>query len=460
MRRPALKIEGAQFIVTVDPERRIIRDGSILIEGQRIARVGKAAELADAVADRVIDARDMVVTPAFCNAHVHISYAHAVRGIFPDNLAPSIYLGHVFKLQQAMSEEDEYYTSLLAITELLKSGTTCFLDPGTTKYLDACLPVYEQTGCRVVVGAQVVDQPNPLNLPVSSTADAVALMEKTIRDYDQRLDGHVRSWAMPFSADYCSPELLVVAKRLADQYQTGLTLHQTNSPASIQESLTRYGRRPIEFLESVGVLGPNVLLAHVIGVDDAEIDAIARTQTRVVMCPSAALKMGSGTTVRGRLPEMLRRGVCVGLGTDAGNNSNLIETQRAMYLAATLYKDARESTDVVPAEVALEMATINGARALGFDSEIGSIEVGKRADLVLLDTARPEWRSLFNPINNLVYSADGRSVHTVIADGKVVVEAYQPTFVDERRLIDKVQTIGEKLLAKTGVNFSPRWPVV
>ena len=168
---PTLKIEGARFLITMDASRRIIQDGSVVIEGQRITRVGKAAELTGVPADQVIDAREMVVTPGFCNNHMHISYAHAVRGIFPDDLNPAVYLANVFKLQGAMTEEDEYYTSLLGITELLKYGTTCFLDPGSTKFLDACLQAYEESGCRIVVGAQVVDQPNPINIPVTSTQD-------------------------------------------------------------------------------------------------------------------------------------------------------------------------------------------------------------------------------------------------------------------------------------------------
>ena len=130
MPEATLKMENAQFILTVDPQRRIIRNGSILIEGQRIVRVGKDSELAEVTAERVIDAREMVVTPGVCNGHMHISYAHATRGIFPDNLEPGEYLTNVFKLQAAMTEEEEYLTSLLGITELLNYGTTCFLDPG------------------------------------------------------------------------------------------------------------------------------------------------------------------------------------------------------------------------------------------------------------------------------------------------------------------------------------------
>jgi 5-methylthioadenosine/S-adenosylhomocysteine deaminase len=454
-----LKIQNARFILTVDPQRRIIRDGSILVEGQRITRLGKASELNSVSAYRVIDAREMVVTPGFVNGHMHISYAHAVRGVFPDDLGRE-YLPNVFRLQAAMTEDEEYYTSLLAITELLKYGTTCFLDPGSTKYLDRCLQAYQESGCRIIVGAQVVDRPNSLNLPVFKASDAIDRMEQTISAYNNRLDGRIKVWAMPFSAALASSGLLVAAKELADKYQTGMTLHHNNSATFVEACVQQYGRRPTQYLESLGVLGANVTLAHCLGIDQSEVDCLARTHTRVVMCPTAAIKGGVGMTRYGLLPEMLMQGVTVGLGTDAGNNSNLLESLRSMYLAAVLYKDSRQDVKMVPAESALEMATIGGAAALGLADDIGSIEVGKKADLLLFDTRRPEWRALFNPVNSLVYNADGRSVHTVIIDGNVVVEGHQPLFVDEWGLIQKVQAIGEDLLSRTGVSYPSRWPVV
>jgi cytosine/adenosine deaminase-related metal-dependent hydrolase len=285
-------------------------------------------------------------------------------------------------------------------------------------------------------------------------------MEETVQSYDGKLDGRVRAWAMPFAADYCTPELLTAAKEIADRNHTGLTLHQGNAPAAVNAFLSRYGKRPVEYLEDIGVLGPNVLLAHVIGLDEAEVDCLARTGAKAVMCPTAALKMGQGITSQGLLPEMLEKGVCVGLGTDAGNNSSLIETMRSMYLITVLFKDARQTTDVIPAETALEMATIQGATALGLGDDIGSIEEGKKADLVLFDTKRPEWRTIFNPVNNLVYNADGRSVHTVIVDGRVVVEDHTPVFVDEWELIQKVQKLGQDMLQRTGISFPQRWPVI
>jgi cytosine/adenosine deaminase-related metal-dependent hydrolase len=460
MPTPSLKIEHARYVVTVDPERRIIQDGSILVEDGRIRRVGKAAELASARADRVIDARHLVVTPGFVNGHMHISYGHVVRGIFPDDVGSP--LGTVFKLQLAMTEEEEHASTLLGVLELLKNGTVCFVDPGSTKFPDACLQAYEDAGIRVVLGEGVTDLEAPIPLPRYSTQDAVSRTASFLETWHGRLGGRLRAWAMPFSAETCSAELLRALKRLADDHGTCLTLHHNSGVKARQDYQTKHqSPSPTQYLESIGVLGRNVVLAHVLGLDAAEMDAMARTGTTAAMCPVTAAKGGRGVGEHGRLPELLTRGVKVALGCDSPNNCNHLDIVRALNMAAIQYKDARQDMKQVPAETALELATLTGAQALGIGDEIGSLEPGKKADLVLFDTQRPEWQAMFNPINNLVYNADGRSVHTVVVDGRVVIDAYRQTFVDESRLYAKVQEIGEKLLARAGVTPGrPRWPIV
>ena len=452
-----LKIENARYILTVDPQRRIIRDGSVVIEGQRISQIGKARDLAGVTADRVIDAQEMVVTPGFYNGHMHISYAHAVRGIFADDVADRLVT--VFQLQDAMTEEEEYHTSLLAIVELLKNGSTCFVDTGTTKFPDACMQAYEDSGCRIILGEGLTDIPENRKLPLYSTSEAISRAEQWIKKYDHRLNDRVRCWPMPFSAVNCTPELLKGLKKLADEYRTGMTFHHTLTPKLQQSFKAKHGMLATEFLEEIGVLGSNVLLAHVMGLDDAEIDCLARTQTNVVMCPANAIKQAKGIKENGKMPEMLARGVNVMLGSDSVNSSNHLDIVRSMNLAACIYKDARQDTKMIPAEQAIEMGTLMGAQACGLGDELGSIEVGKKADLVLFDTKRPEWRALFNPVNNLVYSADGRSIHTVIVDGRIVVENYKQNFVDEWRLIQKVEEIGQALLARMKVSIPQRWPI-
>ena len=459
MAAPSIKIEDVLYALTMDAERRIITDASVLIEGDTITRVGKSSEMADVAADRTIDASDFVLTPGFIGGHMHISYAHATRGIFPDDLGPD-YLPNVFRLQGIMSPEEERLTSLLAITELLKYGVTTFVDPGSTKHIAACLNAYRTAGCRIVTGTQVTDRPNPLNVPTYDTDEALAVTERTISEFDGELDGMARAWAMPFSSEYASPELLSGVARMAKDSNTRVTIHHSFSGAATEDWKARTGVTPTGFLRQIGFLDEDVLLAHALGIAEDDVGIIAESGASVVMCPPAAAKGGSGMTRDALLPELLDAGVPVALGTDAPNNSNLIETLRAMYLAAILYKDGRRDVSMIPAETALELGTVTGAEALGMSESIGSIEVGKKADLVLFDTMRPEWRTLFNPVNNLVYSADGRSVHTVIVNGSVVVRDHTPTFVDERELIGDVQRIGESMLARSGVSFPSRWPVV
>jgi 5-methylthioadenosine/S-adenosylhomocysteine deaminase len=454
-----LKIDHARFVLTLDPERRIVQDGSVLIEGQKIVRVGKASELADVAADRVVDGRRFVVAPGFFNGHMHISYAHAVRGIFPDDLENRLF--HVFNLQSAMTEQEEYLTTVLGILELLQNGTTTFLDPGTTRFPDACFQAYQDSGIRVVWSECVTDRPAPVKLPRFPAAEAIERSAAFIDRWHGRLDGRMQAMAMAFSCETASGELLQGLKRLVDERGVGLTLHHQSGESERKRYQAEHGATPTEYLEQLGVLGPNVLLAHVLGLNAAEVDAIARTGTGVVMCPTSAMKEAKGLHLNGNLPEFLAKGVNVAFGSDSANSSNHLDVIRSMNLAALQYKDARQDLGAIPAESALEMATLTAAKAFGLGDDLGSIEAGKKADLVLLDTHRPEWQALFNPVNNLVYNADGRSVDTVIVDGKVVLEGGRQTFVDADRLYGQVQEIGESVQARTGISFPrSRWPIV
>src|SRR4051794_4922100 len=376
-----LKIEHARFALTLDAERRIVQDASILIEGQRITQVGKAADLASVPADRVIDGRRFLVTPGFFNGHAHISYAHAVRGIFPDDVQNR--LRHVFDLQSAMTEEEEYLTTLLGIVELLKNGTTCFIDPGTTRFPDACLQAYQDSGCRLVTSQVVNDLPSAVKQPQYSVDEALKITATFIDGWDGRLDGRIRAWAMAFSAETATGELLQGLKKVADEKGVGLTLHHSSGDAAIRRYQTEHGTTPTEYLEKLGVLGSNVLLAHCLGANEAEIDAIARTGTSVAMCPVTAMKEGHGVGANGRMPELLAKGVNVVLGSDSANSSNHLDSIRNANMAAVQYKDNRQNTKMIPAETALELITLQGARAFGLGDELGSIEVGKKADLVL-----------------------------------------------------------------------------
>jgi cytosine/adenosine deaminase-related metal-dependent hydrolase len=258
---------------------------------------------------------------------------------------------------------------------------------------------------------------------------------------------------MPFSTDSCSAEFLAGARRLATEHGTWMTIHHNGGPPVD-------GVRRTDYLEQIGALGANVLLAHASDIDDNEVEAIARSGASVAVCPSTALKEATGLGER-KVPELLDRGVAVALGADSANSSNFLDAMRQMNAAAVGFKAGRRDATVIPAEQVVEMATATGARALGLADRIGSIEVGKQADLVLFDTRRAEWRTLLDPINNLVYSADGRSVRLVVAGGRVVVDEGKVTFADEGAVVDRVQELGEALLARTGTPVNRgRWPII
>jgi cytosine/adenosine deaminase-related metal-dependent hydrolase len=222
--------------------------------------------------------------------------------------------------------------------------------------------------------------------------------------------------------------------------------------------IAEFGQRPLVHLAEIGVLDAAPVMTHVVRIDERELDALVNSPAHVSHCPTTALKVAYGITQVGRFPEMVARGVNVAIGTDGNNASNYSDLMRATYLVAGLFKDARCDAQMFPAEKAYEMATLGGAKAMRLDDQIGSLEPGKRADIVLHDTDRPEWRPLLNVANQLVWSADGRGVHTVLVDGAVVVDNYRCTTIDEDVLWAQAQVAGEAITARSGLPDKAKWP--
>jgi cytosine/adenosine deaminase-related metal-dependent hydrolase len=216
----------------------------------------------------------------------------------------------------------------------------------------------------------------------------------------------------------------------------------------------------MEHLARLNVLGPNCVVTHAVNVDDREIELLAQSGSSVAHCPSSALRCAIGMTKVGRIPELLAAGVNVAIGIDGNNASNNGDMMRATYLVAGLFKDARQDPTLLPAEQAFEMATLNGAKALRSEDEIGSLEVGKRADIVLHDRSRPEWTPLIDVARQLVWSADGRGVHTVFVDGRKVVDNYKMTTIDEQTLYTAAQTASDAIVARSGLTSGATWPKI
>jgi cytosine/adenosine deaminase-related metal-dependent hydrolase len=230
--------------------------------------------------------------------------------------------------------------------------------------------------------------------------------------------------------------------------------------SSIPSMETREKIQSLRQFESRGLLGSNLKLAHMVHVDDSELDLLKRHQVKVSHCPTAAMKHCKGLSKFGRFPEMLEKGVCVSLGADSANGSDHIDMLRIMNTVACIFKDSRMTAAVMPAETVLEMATIRGAEALMLEDEIGSIEPGKKADLVLFDRNHPEWRPLLNVANSLVYSASACSIDAVFVDGIAVVENGRTRNVDENEIYRNADELAPRLLKRANLPMPSKWPVV
>ena len=247
---------------------------------------------------------------------------------------------------------------------------------------------------------------------------------------------------------------------IARERGAGVFAHMSPDPADPDFYLASTGRRPVAHLGEIGALGPQLSLTHAIYLDHTEVALLAETGTSVTHCPMTAMKGAYGASSAGLFPEMAAAGVNIQLGTDGNNNGNAADMMRAMYVTAGLFKDARRDASLFSAYRVLECATLNGARGAQVGHEIGALVPGMKADFMLHDRERPEWVPLLNVVNQLVYSADGRGVHSVWVDGRRVVANYRSTLIDEERLLAQIEEAGSALVARAGKAVLCAWPVL
>lgn len=450
-------------IVTMDAERRILTDGALAICGDRIAAVGKRSDIEGAVtATQIVDGRDFLMTPGLVNAHIHVSGEALTRGYVPDD---SGFMENVFEwltpLYYAHSPEEQRLSAQLCAAEMLRNGITSFLEAGTILALDPVVEGLREIGIRGRVGQWIQDR------AFDPAQDQNALIDEALRKLDDQMmrypnsaDAMICAWPSLVGHQTNTDEVWHFARDLAKRHGAGISAHM--SPADVDTAwyVANTGRHPIEYLADIGVLGPHLSLTHVVHTTESEVALLGEFGVSVAHCPMSALKGAYGASAVGRFPEMDQSGANLALGTDAGNNGNAADLMRAMFVCAGLFKDARRDPKLFPAHRVLEMATLGGARAMQLADTIGSLEVGKKADLVLHDLQRPEWQPLLNIVNQLAYSADGRSVHSVWVDGRRVVENYRVTTLDETRLYRDAMEAARRITARSGLPDKQVWPVL
>lgn len=441
-------IEHLEFALTVDDSDTVIRDASLLIEHDRIADIGPAAEIRRrlrAEPDVVLSGRRLGAIPGLVDTHVHLSETLS-RAVFPDILSTRAWVFHWAKPFYAhVRDDDERVSVLLGTAEMLRSGTTCFLDMGAQNDAGLTARAAASVGMRGIVGRHAADRA-PEAIPPGWSREMVAhhffpndqaaleVLGDEVRAWNGYAGGLIRCWVNIEGKEPCSLELHVGARRLALELGVGTTYHIASSIEEARVSENKYGCWPVTRIAASDGLGSNLVLAHAVALTDGEVDSIARAGTSVAFCPSTSLKLGKGATAIGKYPELLAAGATVGLGTDGVSAAGNLNLHRQVHLVAGLFKDARIDPMQVGGRTALRMATVDGARALGWDDQIGSLEAGKQADFVLFDLDHHEWTPYGDPLQALVWSASPASITQTWVAGRALYAGGRVMTLDEPAL--------------------------
>ncbi len=455
------------ILITVDKERRIIKDGGIVIEGNRIVKVGKREDLDKDYlhhTDIVIDASRKIVMPGLIDLHVHMAQA-MIRGMAQYvRLIPWL-KDYVWPLQGHYTTDDGKTSALLCMLEMIKSGTTTFLEVGISgRYgMEGIAKAVEEIGMRGVLGRHVMDQPG---YALEESIIHPGLVEtkeygmKEVLHMYQRWHGkhgRIFIWFAPRTPGAVTIETYkeIVAK--AKELGIGITMHLAEVKEDVEYFKKEFNCKPVEFCQKIGMLGSNVVLAHVVWVDDEEIQLLAKTGTHVAHNPSCNMKLGSGLTP---VAKMLKAGVNVGLGCDGGPSNDNYDLIEEMKIAALGQALINMDPKAITAEEVIEMATIRGAKALGLDKEIGSIEEGKKADIILIDYWKPHLVPMLNPVTHIVYAAQGQDVDTVIIDGKIIMQNRKILTVDEEKILEEAEKRGFNVIKRAGIKPIIHWKII
>ncbi|MEM2866091.1 MAG: amidohydrolase family protein [Candidatus Hadarchaeales archaeon] len=429
------------YLVTMDPRRRVLKRGSVLVEGSRVAGVGEEIK---GGADRVIEARGMAVLPGLINAHTH-SPMTLFRGAADDMELEPWLREKIWPVEARLKAEDCYVGALLACAEMIKSGTTCFAD--MYFFMEKVAEAVGRSGLRASLSYGMIE----LGVP-GRCEEELRKGERLVREHHGSFDGRVQTMFGPHAPYTCSPECLQKVRERAERYGVGIHIHLSETEREVREVKERYGKSPVELLHSIGLLGPRLLAAHCVWVDEGEMELMARSGVKPVHNPASNLKLASGISP---VPAMLGRGIPVALGTDGAASNNSLDMFQEMKLAALIHKGWGRNPTLLPAQTVLEMATLHGARALGMEGEVGSIEEGKKADLILIDLRSLRFTPLHQVLSHLVYASTGELVDTVIVDGRVLMRRRKLLTLDEEKVVKMAEETASRLFEEGDFKEEP-----
>ncbi len=428
------------MLLTMNPPGSVVNPGFIAIRGDRIAIMGPEPAPADISADLVIDASNMVVLPGLINAHTHAAMT-LFRGLADDLPLMEWLTRYIFPIERNLKPEWVYWGARLAALEMIRSGTTTFCD----MYLfeDQTAEAAKSCGIRAMVGEVLYDFPSPSYGPLENGYEATRELALKWKD-----DPLISVAVEPHSPYTCAPELFEKAAELSLELDIPMITHLSESRDEINQVLAKHGKRPVAYLDGLGVLNERLIADHCVFLSEEEMDLLAARNVAVSHNPESNMKLASGIAP---VPGLLKRGIRVGLGTDGCASNNNLNMFGEMDTAAKLHKVAGGDLTAMDAETVVETATLGGARALGMDGDLGGIENGKKADLIILDFDRPHLIPMYNPYSHLVYSANGSEVVTSIINGRPVMLNGRFSSIDEHEVFARVREIEKEIRALIGV---------
>jgi 5-methylthioadenosine/S-adenosylhomocysteine deaminase len=431
-------------VVTSDAADTVVT-GDVLVRGGRVEAVGR--ELSDTGADVTIDARGCAVLPGFVQTHVHLCQT-LFRGAADDLPLLDWLKRRVWPMEAAHDAASLRASARLGVAEMIRGGTTCALTMETVRRTEEVFRVVEESGFRATVGKCMMDKGEGVPAELSeetedSIRESLALLEK----WHGRAGGRVRFCFAPRFAVSCTRELLERVAALARERGVMIHTHASENRSEIELVERETGMRNVVYLDSLGVSGAHVLLAHCVHLSGEEVGLLASKGTHVAHCPSSNMKLGSGVAP---VTEMLDAGVSVSLGADGAPCNNRLDMFTEMRTAALLQKVSR-GADALPAARVLRMATRGGARALGLEDEIGSLEVGKRADVTVVELGRLHTTPVPEVVSTIVYAAEARDVRDVLIDGRVILRGGELQTLDEREVVAEASSQYKLLAARSGI---------
>jgi 5-methylthioadenosine/S-adenosylhomocysteine deaminase len=422
-------------ILTLD--HALITQGAIAIKDKKIIYVGPKDSLPRIKVERVIDSHGKVAIPGMVNCHTHVAMI-LFRGLAEDKPLDAWLRKDIWPLEAKLTWEDVYWGALLGCVEMLKTGTTCFAD--MYFYEDAIARAVEDSGLRAVLAQGIIELKTP-DLGKGTFKQSMDF----VQNFHGAAEGRIRAWFGPHAVYSCSLELLREIRRVASEKNVGIHIHLAESPEQAEKLYKKYGVSETRLLEKIGVLGSNVLAAHCIFLSKKDMQLLRKYNVKVGYNPVANAKLGMAVSP---IEELMNLGVHVGIGTDGPASNNSLDMFWNMRFAALAQKLRYKDATVMKARKVVEMATLGGARALGLENMVGSIEVGKRADIILVDFNKPHLRPFHDVYANLVYSTCGCDVDTVIIDGRILMEKGKVKVLDEARVMREAEERAFRLISK------------